>query len=498
MRHEAAGITTASVSEDDPPRRHRLRRELPARAGRRARRRHRDGADLRAEPGRARSAANGWCRGMLKDKVAGAGEDPAAAAALAPRAAAGLRRGVRRRGRASRTGSLRRRAAAPACARGRSLDVERADFKLEQLAPHLFMNLRVVDEHGRQLGMGRNLAALKAELGAQARSAFQALAGMKLRRCAAQAERRRARPRRRTRAARRGRRARAAARRRRPADATARATAADAPAARYTGLDLRRAAGADGDRNGRPDAGRLSGADRQGERTSRSRSSTSPRSPPRSTAPACAGWSRCRSAMRCSYLEKNIPDLQKMAVAYMPLGTAEELRDADHRRRARPRLPRRAAADRRQRLSAPARRRARPADLIANEVARAAAQVLAEHAVALRKLKDARPPKEVADDVAGAARALVPKRFVAATPWAQLAHLPRYLKAIDAAAGQAARRPGARRASAWPNCARSSSATCACSPSAAARPTRGWTSSAGCSRNCASACSRRSCARRSR
>ena len=27
------------------------------------------------------------------------------------------------------------------------------------------------------------------------------------------------------------------------------------------------------------------------------------------------------------YLEKNIPDLQKMAVAFMPLGTQEELRD---------------------------------------------------------------------------------------------------------------------------------------------------------------------------
>ena len=27
------------------------------------------------------------------------------------------------------------------------------------------------------------------------------------------------------------------------------------------------------------------------------------------------------------YLEKNIPDLQKMAVAYMPLGTPEELRE---------------------------------------------------------------------------------------------------------------------------------------------------------------------------
>ena len=61
-----------------------------------------------------------------------------------------------------------------------SLDVKRADFKLDMLPAHLFMNVRVVDEHGRQLGMGRNLGALKAELGAQARGAFQALAGMKV------------------------------------------------------------------------------------------------------------------------------------------------------------------------------------------------------------------------------------------------------------------------------------------------------------------------------
>ena len=45
------------------------------------------------------------------------------------------------------------------------LAVQRNDFKLEQVPPHLFMNFRVVDEHGRQLGMGRNLASLKAELG---------------------------------------------------------------------------------------------------------------------------------------------------------------------------------------------------------------------------------------------------------------------------------------------------------------------------------------------
>jgi len=61
-----------------------------------------------------------------------------------------------------------------------AVDVVRADIKLDMLSPHFFMNFRVVDEHGRQLGTGRNLGALKAELGAQARGAFQALAGLKL------------------------------------------------------------------------------------------------------------------------------------------------------------------------------------------------------------------------------------------------------------------------------------------------------------------------------
>ena len=37
------------------------------------------------------------------------------------------------------------------------------DFKVETLPAHHFMNFKVVDEHGRQLDMGRNLAALQAE-----------------------------------------------------------------------------------------------------------------------------------------------------------------------------------------------------------------------------------------------------------------------------------------------------------------------------------------------
>jgi ATP-dependent helicase HrpA len=48
-----------------------------------------------------------------------------------------------------------------------------ADFKLESLPAHLTMNFKVVDPEGRQLAMGRNLASLQAELGAQARQQFQ-------------------------------------------------------------------------------------------------------------------------------------------------------------------------------------------------------------------------------------------------------------------------------------------------------------------------------------
>src|SRR5690606_32261688 len=50
------------------------------------------------------------------------------------------------------------------------------DYKLETLSAHQFMNFKVVDEHGRQLEMGRNLAALRAELGSQARESFQRIA----------------------------------------------------------------------------------------------------------------------------------------------------------------------------------------------------------------------------------------------------------------------------------------------------------------------------------
>ena len=58
----------------------------------------------------------------------------------------------------------------------KSLDIKRSDFRLEALAPHHAMNFRLLDEHGRQLELERNLPRLKAEFGESARLAFQAVA----------------------------------------------------------------------------------------------------------------------------------------------------------------------------------------------------------------------------------------------------------------------------------------------------------------------------------
>jgi ATP-dependent helicase HrpA len=45
----------------------------------------------------------------------------------------------------------------------KQIDVPLEAFRLEQLPPHLLMNFRVVDEHGRQLSMSRNYSSLYAE-----------------------------------------------------------------------------------------------------------------------------------------------------------------------------------------------------------------------------------------------------------------------------------------------------------------------------------------------
>jgi ATP-dependent helicase HrpA len=54
-----------------------------------------------------------------------------------------------------------------------NLDVPLDAFRPDSAPPHLHMNFRVVDDDGRQLGMGRNLAELKRELSAQTEAVLQ-------------------------------------------------------------------------------------------------------------------------------------------------------------------------------------------------------------------------------------------------------------------------------------------------------------------------------------
>ncbi|WP_231972979.1 ATP-dependent RNA helicase HrpA [Variovorax sp. HW608] len=288
------------------------------------------------------------------------------------------------------------------------LDVKRTDFKLDMLPPHLFMNLRVVDEHGRQLGMGRNLGALKAELGAQARGAFQALAGLNVKKApeAPTALQRDERP------------------------VQAQAPAAAAPAGqRHTAwtfgelpelMEVRRGAQSligfpalvDGG-----DAVTIEVFDEPAVAAAKHR----------------VGLRRLfalqiRDALK--YLEKNIPDLQKMAVAFMALGTLEELRAqvidvALDRAFLQDPLPTDEAAFKRRVEEGRSR-----LTLIANEVARLASVILAEYAVAARKIKDTKIQPTANADASQQLQRLVGKRFLVDTPWPRLQHFARYLKAI--------------------------------------------------------------------
>ncbi|MBE0630311.1 MAG: DUF3418 domain-containing protein, partial [Burkholderia vietnamiensis] len=69
-------------------------------------------------------------------------------------------------------------------------------------------------------------------------------------------------------------------------------------------------------------------------------------------------------------------------------------------------------------------------NLLAQEIARLVAQILAEYAGLAKKLAQAKPFAQAHADLQQQLAALVGKRFVIDTPYVQLAHFPRYLKGI--------------------------------------------------------------------
>jgi len=313
-----------------------------------------------------------------------------------------------------------------------AVDVARADIKVDMLSPHFFMNFRVVDEHGRQLGTGRNLGALKAELGAQARGAFQALAGLKMAKTAPVQE----------------------FKENRPLDQVDKAQAAttniakNAEAKTASVVGVKHTAWTFGElpelleiqKGGQTLIGYPALLDAGDAVTIEVFDE-----PDVAAAKHRAGLRRLfalqiKDALK--YLEKNVPDLQKMAVTYMQVGknpdasgtggTLEELREqiisvALDRAFLLDPLPtdefafKKRVDEGRGRLT-----------LICTEVARLAATILAEYAVAARKIKDSKNAPEATADAAQQLSRLMPKKFLSVTPWSSLQHFARYQKAITA------------------------------------------------------------------
>ena len=330
------------------------------------------------------------------------------------------------------------------------LDIKRSDFKADMVSPHLFMNIRVVDEHGRQLAQGRNLGAIKSQWGPQARGAFQALAALRTGRQDGGA---------------------APSPARQDAGEPA-STPAPIPAPKRADASGGTIAVVAGDH--RPAQSQPAAAPQRAEQRFtrwtfgelpelmeiRKGSQTLVGFPalvdqqdavtievfdePELAATHHRGGLRRLFALQVrdalKYLEKNIPGLQPMVMAYLAVGkradgtgggSADELLSQlieismDRAFLMEP-LPT-SEASFEQRLQEGRGR----LNLIAQEVARLCGVVLAEFTLVQRKLKDTRGHPEVVEDMQQQLQRLVGKRFLVETPYPQLQHFARYLKAMQ-------------------------------------------------------------------
>ncbi len=325
-----------------------------------------------------------------------------------------------------------------------ALDIVRADIKVDMLTPHCFMNLRVVDEHGRLLGSGRNLGALKAELGVQARGAFAALANLKVannqvinKSSEISANK---------------------AVKYNDFNATYNVVkttnkSVNSSVESKTNEEIVYTTWGFGEL---PELLEIhkGGQSLIGYPALVENSANTPLSGPAGVKievfdePQIAA-SMHRAGLRrlfalqlkdaIKYLEKNLPELQKMGAAYMLVGRSADNSGGGAQEELRSQIiqvalqrafmvdPLPTDASQFQRRLDEGRGRL---TLIANEVARLASSVLAEFAVAARKIKDSKSAVDASADASAQLQRLMGKRFLSETPWPQLPHVVRYLKAI--------------------------------------------------------------------
>ena len=289
----------------------------------------------------------------------------------------------------------------------KGVTIKTTDFKLETLPAHHFMNFKVVDEHGRQLEMGRNLAVLQAEFGGQARERFQKLAE-KTAITPAIEETVPGKP--------------ASA-----APAAANAISAFQNLTTWTFGEL-------------PELLEI----QQGKQTMIGFPALVDKTthcdlevfddPAEAARTHYSGLRRLFALQlreQLKYLEKNIPNLQQMGMQYMSLGTQEELRDQIiqaglERACMQDPLPKNAQEFNQRKDEGKSR-----LGLLVNEIARLASQILAEYYTLPKKLQGAKAHAQSVADIQSQLQALVGKRFIADNDYGQLAHFPRYLKAIN-------------------------------------------------------------------
>ena len=286
------------------------------------------------------------------------------------------------------------------------------DFKLETLPAHLFMNFKVVDEHGRQLDMGRNLATLQAELGGQARQSFQRMAETTPAAGQAAAKPLAAPA---TQAPAKG----------KPAPAAPAAPTAHTNITGWTFGEL-------------PELLEIT----QGKITligfpalvdKGTHCDLEVFDDPNVAARTHRIGLRRLFALQfkdqLKFAEKNVPGLQQMGMQFMSVGTPEELREQIVNKAIeiaclQDPLPHDAASFNKRKDEGKGR-----IGLLINETARLAGQILAEFHGLPKRLQGL--PPAVASDMQAQLQGLVHKRFIAETEYSQLAHFPRYLKAMN-------------------------------------------------------------------
>ncbi|MFM2086131.1 MAG: ATP-dependent helicase HrpA [Pseudomonadota bacterium] len=308
-----------------------------------------------------------------------------------------------------------------------TINVLTTDFKPETLPAHHFMNFKVIDEHGRQLDMGRNLATLQAEFGGQARQSFQKLAevsgvsgagtpGAKV--AGAQvASRLQAQT--------------ASSNVKGAAPAKAAAPASNNTVSQHMGLsnwtfgelpELLEIVQGKLTLIGFPalvDKGTHCDLEVFDDPTVAARTHK-------------VGLRRLFALQmkeQIKYVEKSIPGLQQMGMQFMALGSQEELREQIINKAIdiaclQDPLPLDAASFAKRQAEGKSR-----LVLLVNEIARLLSQVLTEFHGLPKRLQNI--PAAASSDIQAQLQGLVHKRFLTENEYTQLSHFPRYLKAIN-------------------------------------------------------------------